>query len=437
MEQEERGTPMNKKDINELKKRFTKNGCSFTKMSGCYVDSEKNKIVNIHETFLNLDEEDMFKYLDIAKKTLSGNVNNNLLELSFPREEEEVGGKQQFLMGLRESKLKNQDLIDVCFDRIIETYEYSGNYLILLFHDVYDVMTKTSDNQEVDESEEVYEYLLCSICPVTLSKAALGYREEEHRIGSRIRDWVVGAPETGFVFPAFSERSTDIHSAIFYTKNTKEPHREMMEEFLGCPAKRTATIQKTVFENLVQHAIDENPEASEATLMDIQSDLHELVEQQEAEGKEEELILHTNLLQNVMMDNGIPEPVVQSIEKAYEEEFSNEPPAVESLVDKKTMEANAKLRQQQALAKEVEALKTTIQEKNAVIEEKEAIIEQKDLDLLSAQTISNVENGDVVLQVAPEKLDQITSQVIEGRTCLVIPVEGNEHIVVNGEDFEE
>ena len=171
--------------------------------------------------------------------------------------------------------------------------------------------------------------------------------------------------------------------------------------------------------------------------MDIQSDLHELVEQQEAEGKEEELILHTNLLQNVMMDNGIPEPVVQSIEKAYEEEFSNEPPAVESLVDKKTMEANAKLRQQQALAKEVEALKTTIQEKNAVIEEKEAIIEQKDLDLLSAQTISNVENGDVVLQVAPEKLDQITSQVIEGRTCLVIPVEGNEHIVVNGEDFEE
>ena len=429
---------MTKKDINELKKRFTKNGCSFTKMAGCYVDSEKNKIVNIHETFLNLDEEEMFKYLDIAKKTLSGTVHNNLLSLDFPREEEESGGRQQFLMGLRESKLKNQEMIDVFLDRIIETYNYTGNYLILVFHDVYDVMTKTSDNQEVDESEEVYEYLLCAICPVTLSKAALGYREDEHRIGSRIRDWVVGAPETGFVFPAFSERSTDIHSAIFYTRNTKEPHKELMEEFLGCPAKRTATIQKTVFENIVQQVVDENPEASEATLMDIQSDLHDLVEQQEAEGKNEELILDTNLLQHVMMDNGVPEPVVQSIERAYEEEFAKEPPVVESLVDKKTLEANAKLRQQQALNNEIQALKTTIEEKNAVIEEKEAIIEQKDLDLLSAGNSSvPLSDGDVVLQVAPEKLDQISSQIIEGRTCLVIPVEGDEHIVVNGENFEE
>lgn len=429
---------MTKKDINELKKRFTKNGCSFTKMAGCYVDSEKNKIVNIHETFLNLDEEEMFKYLDIAKKTLSGTVHNNLLSLDFPREEEESGGRQQFLMGLRESKLKNQDMIDVFLDRIIETYDYAGNYLILVFHDVYDVMTKTSDNQEVDESEEVYEYLLCAICPVTLSKAALGYRADEHRIGSRIRDWVVGAPETGFVFPAFNERSTDIHSVIFYTRNTKEPHKELMEEFLGCPAKRTATIQKTVFENMVQQVVDEYPEASEATLMDIQSDLHDLVEQQEAEGNNEELVLDTNLLQNVMMDNGVPEPVVQGIERAYEEEFSKEPPVVESLVDKKTLEANAKLRQQQALNNEIKALKTTIEEKNAVIEEKEAIIEQKDLDLISAGNGSTpLPDGDVVLQVAPEKLEQISSQIIEGRTCLVIPVEGDEHIVVNGENFED
>ena len=87
---------------------------------------------------------------------------------------------------------------------MIETYDYPGNYLILLFHDAYDVMKKTNDNMQLDESEEVYEYLLCAICPVTLSKAALGYREEENRIGSRIRDWVVGVPDSGFVFPAFT-----------------------------------------------------------------------------------------------------------------------------------------------------------------------------------------------------------------------------------------
>lgn len=433
---------MNKQDIAELKKRFTKNGCSFTKMAGCYVDSEKNKVVTFNETFLNLDEEEMHKYLDIAKKTLSGTVHNNLLSLEFPREEEEVGGKQQFLMGIRESRLKNQELIDRMLDLIIENYVYSGNYLILLFHDAYDVMTKTSDNQKLDESEEVYEYLLCSICPVTLSKAALGYREDEHRIGSRIRDWVVGAPETGFIFPAFSEGSTDIHSVIFYTRNAKEPHTEMMEEFLGCPAKRTATIQKNAFEDLIQQAMDEHPEASESTLMDIQSELHEMVEQQEAEKDSEELFLNPALLQKVMIESDIPEQVVKTIEKAYEEEFSDEAPAVEALVDKKTMEANAKKREQQALAQEVKALKATIEEKNTVIEEKDAIIEQKELDLLSSQISGGAPSkelaeGEVVLQVDPEKADQITSEIINGRTCIVIPIEGDEHILVNGEEFED
>lgn len=423
---------MNKKDIAELKKRLTKTGCSFTKMAGCYIDNEKNKIVKLHETFLNLDEDEMHKYLDIAKKTMSGTVHNNLLELSFPKEEEEAGGKQQFLMGLRETKLKNEEMIDLFFDRIIETYDFPGNYLILLFHDVYDVITKTEDNQALDESEEVYEYLLCSICPVTLSKAALGYRADEHRIGSRIRDWVVGAPETGFIFPAFSERSTDIHSAIFYTRNTKEPHKEMMEDFLGCPAKRTATVQKDVFEHLVLDILDEHPEISESTMMDFQDDLQEMIEQQNETNSDEELVLSPALLNNMMTDNGVPAPVAQRIEQTYEEEFSDETPVVESLIDKKTLEKNMKQREQQALANEIVTLKKTIEEKDAVIDEKDAIIEQKDLDILSAGG-TPTPAGEVIVRVAPEKLNSISSQVIEGKNCLVIPVEDSDEIVVNGE----
>lgn len=423
---------MNKKDIAELKKRLTKTGCSFTKMAGCYIDNEKNKIVKLHETFLNLDEDEMHKYLDIAKKTMSGTVHNNLLELSFPKEEEEAGGKQQFLMGLRETKLKNEEMIDLFFDRIIETYDFPGNYLILLFHDVYDVITKTEDNQALDESEEVYEYLLCSICPVTLSKAALGYRADEHRIGSRIRDWVVGAPETGFIFPAFSERSTDIHSAIFYTRNTKEPHKEMMEDFLGCPAKRTATVQKDVFEHLVLDILDEHPEISESTMMDFQDDLQEMIEQQNETNSDEELVLSPALLNNMMTDNGVPAPVAQRIEQTYEEEFSDETPVVESLIDKKTLEKNMKQREQQALANEIVTLKKTIEEKDAVIDEKDAIIEQKDLDILSAGG-TPTPAGEVIVRVTPEKLNSISSQVIEGKTCLVIPVEDSDEIVVNGE----
>ena len=189
---------MNKKDILEIKRRFKKEACTFTRMCGCYVDADHNKITKIGETFLNLEDEEFYKYLEIAKKVLSGTI-----------------GRQQFLMGLRESKLKNDDLMDTFYDMIIDSYDYVGNYLILIFHDAYDVMTKTSDNDKLDESEEVYEYLLCAICPVNLTKPGLGYREDENRIGPRIRDWVVGAPDTGFVFPAFTDRSTDIHSVMF------------------------------------------------------------------------------------------------------------------------------------------------------------------------------------------------------------------------------
>ena len=183
---------MNKKEVLELKRRFKKDECTFTRMCGCYVDADHNKIVNIGETFLNLEEEESNKYLEIAKKVLSGTLGNNLLELEFPLAEEAAGGRQQFLMGLRDSKLKNEELMDAFYDLVIDSYDFVGNYLILIFHDAYDVMTRTSDNNNLDESEEVYEYLLCAICPVALSKPGLGYREDENRIGSRIRDWVVG-----------------------------------------------------------------------------------------------------------------------------------------------------------------------------------------------------------------------------------------------------
>ncbi len=179
---------MTKKDILELKKRLNKTDCSITKLCGCYVDSSKNKVLTLSETFLNLDDEEFYKYLDLSRKCLSGNVGNNLLQLEFPTQEEEPGGRQQFLMGLKESGLKNEELLERFYDLIIEHYDHAGNYLILLFKDAYDIITRTNDGMKLDESEEVFDYLLCAICPVTLSKPGLGYREEENRIGARIRD---------------------------------------------------------------------------------------------------------------------------------------------------------------------------------------------------------------------------------------------------------
>ena len=59
---------MKRKDILELKRRFKKDQCTFTRVCGCFVNSEKKIILELKETFLNLDEDDYFKYLEIAKR---------------------------------------------------------------------------------------------------------------------------------------------------------------------------------------------------------------------------------------------------------------------------------------------------------------------------------------------------------------------------------
>ena len=214
---------MTKQEISEIKKLFTPKNCSITRICGCYVDGEKNKKTELKQAFLALPEEEMFKYFEILRKSLSGTIGKNLLNLEFPLKSETEGGTQEFLLRLRDSRLKDDALLEQFYDRIIESYEYVGNYLILLIHDAYDVPGRTRDGIEMeDASDEVYDYILTCICPVDLSKPGLSYNAVENTFQNRIRDWVVGMPDAAFLFPAFNDRSTDLHSTLYYSKDAEE-----------------------------------------------------------------------------------------------------------------------------------------------------------------------------------------------------------------------
>lgn len=419
---------MTKKDILELKRRFTKNECTFKKMCGCYVNAHKEIVTTFNETFLNLADEEFYKYLEIARKTLSGTLGNNLLELDFPLQEESAGGRQQFLMGLKASELKNEELLNSFYQHVIDSYDYVGNFLILIFHDTYDVIVKTNDNLKLDESEEVYDYLLCSLCPVSLSKPGLGYREDENRIGARIQDWVVGVPENGFIFPAFTDRSTDIHSLLFYTRNVKEPHPEFMESGLGCGPKRTAAEQKQVFHTIVRSAVGADEETCDDILLEFQEGLSTLLEtQEEIHGKDSSPVLLTkNHIKDLMSEIKVPEEITAKIEQSFEEDFADMPPAAEYLLDAKMLAANAEKKEKQMLAKEVKELKHQLNE----------IAIAPDMSLASGEKDEDgapvVKTYDVILRVKPEKANQIKSRLIDGQKCLVIPMEEDEHANVNG-----
>ena len=423
---------MNKKEVLELKRRFKKEAATFTRVCGCYVDGNHNKVCKFGNTFLNLEEDEFYKYLEIANKALSGTIGNNLLELKFPIEEEEVGGRQHILMALRASKLEDENLLDTFYDLVIDTYDHAGNYLIVLFHDAYDVMTRTKDNNNLDESEEVYEYLICAICPVDLSKPGLGFLEEEHRIGPRVRDWVVGAVDTAFLFPAFNDRCTDIHSTLFYTKNTKEPHSEFMANGLGCGIERTATEQKMAFHSIVRNVLGAEDEHTDDVLLDLQQNLSDMIDEyaETHDDDEDVFLLDKEVVTKLLADSDISEEKAAKIEKSVDEAFCEKPPAAENVIDSKALVQNELRVEKMALEDQVGTLTVQLTEKDEALAERtsQLIEKQEEIDNYIAET----KTYDVVLRVKPEKASQIKSQVINGQKCLVIPMDEDEHATING-----
>ena len=368
---------MIKQEISEIKKLLTQRNCSITRICGCYVDGEKNKKTEFRQAFLALPEEEMFKYFEILRKTLSGTLGKNLLTLEFPLASEKEGGTQEFLLRLRDSKLKDDALLEEFYDKIISTYEYVGNYLILLVHDAYDVPGKASDGMEMDDaSDEVYEYILACICPVELSKPGLSYNAEENTFQNRIRDWVVSLPETGFLFPAFHDRSSDIHSTLYYTKDAEELKESFVEQLLGCPLPLTAGSQKETFQALIEETLGETCD------IEIVKNIHDTLAEMVEEHKEEPapLVLDKNEVKTILANSGVTNEKLEQFDRHYDETAGEQTSLLVS-------------------------------------------------NVMNARTFE-VKTPDVVVKVSPDRTDLIETRNINGRDCLVIALDGN--VVVNG-----
>ena len=293
---------MNKKEVLEIRKQFTPANCAITRIAGCYVDHEKNKKMESKSAFLSLPEEEAFKYFDIFKKTLSGTMGKNMLNMEFPIDQEMPGGTQEFLMKLKASKLEDDMLLEEFYDKVIATYEYAENYYIILIHAMYDVPGRSSDNLEMfDASDEVYEYLVCSICPVSLSKAGLSYNAESNCIQDRIRDWVVDMPDKGFLFPAFNDRSTDIHGVLYYTKKSEDLQPELIEQLLGARMPMSANTQKETFQMLIEDTLGEDGDYE--TIRNIHDTLNDMIEEHKEE--QEPLQLDKTDVRKVFEKSGV------------------------------------------------------------------------------------------------------------------------------------
>ena len=368
---------MNKKEVTEIKKQFTPHNCAITRICGCYVDGEKEKKTELKEAFLSLPEEEMFKYFDIFRKSLSGTIGKNLLNMEFPLETESEGGTQEFLLKLRNSRLTDDDLLTEFYNRVIDSYDFPENYLILLIHAVYDIPGKASDGTEMfDASDEVFDYILCCFCPVKLSKPALSYHADENSFHERIRDWIVEMPDAGFLFPAFNDRSTDIHSLLYYSKNAENLSNGLTDVLLGCVPPLTAGSQKETFKALIEETLGDDCEYE--VVKNIHENLNELIEQN-AENPEP-LELDKAEVKYLLAKSGVEEAKLET----FDEHF-----------DAAAGENTSLLAANVANTKKFE-----------------------------------IKTPDITIQVNPECADLVETRIIDGRKCLVIAVD--DRVEING-----
>lgn len=368
---------MNKKETLEIRKLFTQESSCLSRICGCYVDFNKEKVCSFQDAFLSLPKDEALKYYDLFKSTLSGTIGKQLLNMEFPTNQEFQGGTQDFLLRLRNSELKDDALNQAFYDKVIQSFDYPENYYIILIYGAYDIPGRSTDGSEMyDASEEVYPFILCSICPVNRSKGGLSYLAEQNCIGERVRDWIVEPPMKGFLFPAFHDRSADIHNVLYYTKNPEDSHPELIEQVLGSVSPMSPVSQKETFQSILMNTLGEDAD------YEVVSNIHENLNEMIAETKNnpDPLTLSKHEMKNLLEISGVPSQELQDFEHTYEE---------------------------------IAGPKTALVASN----------------LTNTKTLS-IETPDIIIKVNSERTDLIQTQYINGRQCFVITVD--DHVEING-----
>ena len=371
---------MNKKEINEIKSLFTKiDDVAVERLCGCYVDGEKNIISTFNESFLLLEKDEMYKYMEIFRKSLSGTQGKNLMDMSFTHETD--GSK--LLETMRSSELKDETVNKLFFDKIIETYDFPGEYLILVIFQRYDVPGITDDGIKMeDASDEVYSYILCSLCPIGVSKLGLGYYEETNEFHTLQQDKYVKLPENAFLYPAFNDRSTDTNSLLYYSAKGDRSEEKMLNEFLGVKAPLPAVEQKEIFDALVRETMTEGTDVELVTA--VQKNMAEMVLEKKQESQGKPAVIQKEDVTAVLKQSGLQEEKVKNFSQRFDEEFGMDE-AVQEIFAENIVPSRSKL---------------------------------------------EMKTPDVVVKINYDRTDLVETRIIDGKKCLVIEL--GEGLVING-----
>lgn len=314
---------MNEKEIGELRRRQRRDRSNMTAVFGCYVNENREIISQFRQSTGIMPENEADKYFGLLRKTLSGGLGRNLIDITFKTSQVAGSPEHRLLMDLRSSRLENEEIREEFLKKVIDTVSLEGNYLILMGCDSYDVPFKSKDDAlQPDSSEETYQYILCAVCPVKQTKATLHYVPEEKLFHDGAMLQQVGPPAVGFLFPAFDNRATNIYNALYYTRDLKSSQESFVEAVFNAPIPMPAAEQKKSFETLLQSSLGE--QCSLDVVQNVHDQLCQRMELHKESKVPEPLTVGKEDVKEVLSSCGVSEEHVAKFSVDYDEVFGFE-----------------------------------------------------------------------------------------------------------------
>ncbi len=369
---------MNEKEISEIRRRFRADKSNISRIRGCYVNENKEIVSEFNQSLSIMSQDESEGMLAILKKTLSGTIGKNLIDIEFSTQQVIEAEEHKLLMNLKNSSLEDNDAVSEFYTQVIQSISFDSSYLILLSCDKYDVFSYSKDGSRDEDSSTVFTYILCSICPVKMTKPALSYFAYENTFHNISANSVVGSPELGFMFPAFDDRTANIYNALYYTRDASQSHSEFVDNIFKSEIPMPADIQKETFQTILSDSISE--ECNYEVVQAVHDQICEMIEEHKANKEEKPLMISKNTVKKVLQSCGVDETRVTAFEEKYDTAFGTD---------------------------------TEIRPQN--------IVDTKQFELRTA---------DVTIKVNPERSDLIKTQIIDGTKYILI--RADENVEVNG-----
>ena len=328
---------MNIKEIAEIKRRFRAEKSNIVRIRGCLVNEKKEIISCFDQSLALMSLEESEEILALLRKTLSGAPGRNLIDLSFTNAQVLDSEEHRLLSTLRASALADDEAVNTLIDRIRASHQSEGNYVILLAADSYDVPAYGTDGHKKEDTANLYTYILCAVCPIKMTKSALGYRITENSLRNVTPDWLVSPPEIGFLFPAFDGRTANIYNTLFYTKDVADNHEALIASLFHSEAPMPAAEQKESFRTILRDTLGED--CSIEVVKTVQEQFTGLITEHKASKEPDTLLVTRDTIGEVLRTCQVDEEHIERLEQRFDEAFGKRaalPP--ENIVDTRQLE---------------------------------------------------------------------------------------------------